>query len=177
VEENLISLLSGRAAPPRRRTVSQLKDTDDPEVESLSKVTRLPQEIVLPSEGQWKGFGRTTRLSLDSQQPTPQSQDGQSRRMLAILGDEMAKLWEDSMVQSLLKLSEIRLDEQPGFFLDQIQRLTREDYIPRPEDVLKARVTTIGPEEHIIVAESGSDSSKRWTIYDVGGCQSQRGRY
>lgn len=148
VEENLISLLSGRTAPPRRRTVSQLKDADDPEVESLSKVTRLPQEIVLPSEGQWKGFGRTTRLSLDSKQPTPQSQDGQVRRTLATFGDEMVKLWEDSMVQSLLKLAELRLDEQPGLyvclqfslyficnsdsFLDQIQRLTREDYIPRP---------------------------------------------
>lgn len=44
------------------------------------------------------------------------------------------------------------------------------------EDVLKARVTTIGSEEHIIVAESGSDSSKRWTIYDIGGSRSQRGK-
>ncbi len=44
-----------------------------------------------------------------------------------------------------------------------------------PEDVLKARVTTIGPEEHIIRAEGGSESSKKWTIYDVGGSRSQRG--
>ena len=44
-----------------------------------------------------------------------------------------------------------------------------------PEDVLKARVTTIGPEEHVIRAESGSERSKKWTIYDVGGSRSQRG--
>jgi guanine nucleotide-binding protein subunit alpha len=180
VEDNLISLLSGRAAPPRRRTLSQLKNIVDPEVESLPKATKLPQELVFPSEGRWKeGFSRPARLSLDSQHPgailsVNQSKDGQSLRILAALGDEIMRLWEDSTVQSLLKSAEIRLDEQPGFFLDQIGRLTQEDYVPPPEDVLKARITTIGPEEHVIVTENGSNSSERWTIYDVGGSQSQR---
>lgn len=43
------------------------------------------------------------------------------------------------------------------------------------EDVLKARVITTGPEEHVIRAEAASENSKEWTIYDVGGCRSQRG--
>jgi len=158
--------------------VSQMKDTGDPEVEP-SKATKLPQEIVFPSKDRWKQVFAPTRLPLDSQQAgvvssVNQSQDGQSRRILAALSDEMVKLWEDSKVQALLKSAEIKLEEQPGFFLDQIERLTRENYVPRPEDVLKARVTTIGPEEHIVVAEGGPDASKRWTIYDVGGSQSQR---
>jgi len=175
VEENLILLLSGRIAPPRKRTLSQAKDSDAPDSESSQKASRLPPELVFPSEGRWKAsFGRP-RLSLDSGvSSVNQSKDGQSRRIMASLGDEIVKLWEDPTVQTLLRLAEIRLDEQPGFFLDQILRLTREDYVPLPEDVLKARVTTIGPEEHIIIPESGPDSSKRWTIYDVGGCQSQR---
>ena len=96
-----------------------MRDTEASEAESLSKTQRLPQEIVFPSEGRWKeGFNRP-RLSLDSQRPgavssVNQSQDGQSRRILAALGDEMVKLWEDPTVQSLLKLAEIKLDEQPG---------------------------------------------------------------
>jgi hypothetical protein len=45
------------------------------------------------------------------------------------------------------------------------------------DDVLKARVTTIGPEEHTIIAESGSQKAKQWTIYDVGGSQGQRGAH
>jgi guanine nucleotide-binding protein subunit alpha len=123
VEDNLISLLSGRAAPPRRRTLSQLKNIVDPEVESLPKATKLPQELVFPSEGRWKeGFSRPARLSLDSQHPgailsVNQSKDGQSLRILAALGDEIMRLWEDSTVQSLLKSAEIRLDEQPGLYV------------------------------------------------------------
>jgi len=94
-----------------------VKDTEASEADSKSQ--RLPQEIVFPSEGRWKeGFNRP-RLSLDSQRPgsvssVNQSQDGQSRRILASLGDAMVKLWEDPTVQSLLKLAEIKLDEQPG---------------------------------------------------------------
>lgn len=44
-------------------------------------------------------------------------------------------------------------------------------------DVLKARVATIGPEEHTIIAESGSQKAKQWTLYDVGGSRGQRGAY
>jgi guanine nucleotide-binding protein subunit alpha len=42
------------------------------------------------------------------------------------------------------------------------------------DDVLKARVTTMGPEEHVIRDERDPDA-KEWTIYDVGGSRSQRG--
>ena len=42
---------------------------------------------------------------------------------------------------------------------------------------MKARVSTIGPEEHIIVPENPSDASaKEWVVYDVGGSRSQRGK-
>lgn len=155
VEENLILILSGRAAPPRRRTTSQTQDRDDPEDECPSNASRLPPEIVFPSKSRWKGGFGLTRLFLDSQQPgsvssVNQSLYGQSRRILATLGDEIVKFWNDPTVQSLLKLAEIRLDEQPGLyvcssslmidlsfnynfsFLDHIPRITREDYVPRP---------------------------------------------
>jgi len=80
-------------------------------------------------------------------------------------------------------------------FLDHAIRVTRENYKPRPgvclrlsqylkfvcwlpstsDDVLRARVTTIGPEEHTIAAEGFNGSGKQWTIYDVGGSRNQRG--
>lgn len=41
---------------------------------------------------------------------------------------------------------------------------------------MKARVTTTGPEAHVIYDEKEIDSNAReWTIYDVGGSRSQRG--
>jgi len=86
----------------------------------------------------------------------------------------MAALWKDNTVQEILKSSDIALEEQPGFFLNQAVRVTREDFVPRPDDVLIARVTTIGPEQHTIIAEKGSEKAKHWTIYDVGGARGQR---
>jgi len=90
------------------------------------------------------------------------------------LGEDIATLWKDRSVQQSLKAAEIALQEQPGFFLEQAARVTHENYRPRPDDILKARVTTTGPEEHIIIAESGLEKAKHWTIYDVGGARSQR---
>lgn len=83
-------------------------------------------------------------------------------------------------------------------FLDDVSRVTAEKYRPTAgeffpclivcptdtlltpfvpwlaADVLKARVTTVGPEEHVIRDEKDPDA-KEWTIYDVGGSRSQRG--
>jgi len=148
---------------------------------SISRA-KVPQEIAFPSGGRWK---QTFSLSLSrrsqesssssSTRSADLSKDGHTRRILAALGDDIAALWSDATVQASLQKAEIALEEQPGFFLDQVSRITQEDYKPRPDDILKARVTTIGPEEHKIVAESGPDNSKVWTIYDVGGSRSQRG--
>ncbi|EAU82769.1 hypothetical protein CC1G_10888 [Coprinopsis cinerea okayama7 len=103
------------------------------------------------------------------------SEFGQASRILAACGEDIVKLWNDPGVQQILKAADIALDEQPGFFLDQAARITEESYRPLPEDVLKARVTTVGPEEHVIHCENVADSSaKEWVIYDVGGSRSQR---
>lgn len=46
---------------------------------------------------------------------------------------------------------------------------------PVLDDVLRARLTTPGPEAHTILAEGFSGRGKQWTIYDVGGSRTQRG--
>ncbi|KAJ3513146.1 hypothetical protein NLJ89_g3115 [Agrocybe chaxingu] len=164
VEENLIKILSGRL-PPR--------SLDDPigRVNQAYNPAKAP-EVSIPSGSGWKqalSLKRRSEESQNTRSTAERSEDGQSRRILAALGDDIAALWRDPVVQQTLKAAEIALDEQPGFFLDQVQRITSEDYKPRPEDVLKARVTTIGPEEHQIIAENGPDNARYWTIYDVGG--------
>jgi len=116
VEENLIALLSGHtAAPPRRRSLSQIRDAEDPESEAGLKTSKMLQEIIFPSRGGWKQKFNPSRRSIESEQT--ETTDGQPRRILAELSDDMMKLWEDPSVQSLLKLAEIRLDEQPGLWV------------------------------------------------------------
>ncbi|KAF9530040.1 guanine nucleotide binding protein, alpha subunit [Crepidotus variabilis] len=177
VEEKLISLLSGRMVPARKgRSKRDSVDEDDVSVYSLpdsqKEPQKLPQEIAFPSNGGWKV--NFTSMMGRGQSPFEANEGDQATRILTTLTNDMVALWKDQSVQMLLKQAEIRLDEQPGFFLDQIKRIAHEAYVPQPDDILKARVTTFGPEEHTIVVESGPDSSKEWTIYDVGGSRSQR---
>jgi len=118
VEENLISLLSGRHAPTRRRSQSHLQDPEgdqENDPPSATKGLKSLQEVVFPSQGRWKEkFSSTRRRSEDSQLPAGVgSSDGHSR-ILTALTDEMVNLWEDQSVQTLLLSAEIRLDEQPG---------------------------------------------------------------
>ncbi|KAF8156718.1 guanine nucleotide binding protein, alpha subunit [Crassisporium funariophilum] len=178
VEENLINALAGRKPTPKSSVITDETAVMQQQPYNPARAT----EVSIPSGSGWKqAFSlqrrseeSTTSSSRSSTRTNELSEDGQNRRILAALGDDIAALWKDASVQQALKAAEIALEEQPGFFLDHVVRITREDYKPRPDDVLKARVTTIGPEEHTIIAESGNESAKQWTIYDVGGSRGQR---
>ncbi|KIM46923.1 hypothetical protein M413DRAFT_7609 [Hebeloma cylindrosporum] len=163
VEENLIAIISGR---------STSKSSDGSQSQSQYNPSKV--ELSVRSGSGWKQALSLVRESVESSESSTRSIDHESRRILAALGDDIANLWKDDHVQQSLKEAEIALQEQPGFFLDQAARVAQEDYRPSPDDVLKARVTTIGPEEHIIIPESGSQKAKQWTIYDVGGSRGQR---
>lgn len=66
----------------------------------------------------------------------------------------------------------------PGFcsFLDDLERITSLRYMPTDDDVLKARLKTVGVSEYKFEMEvtAGRDSGTEWRIVDVGGSRSQR---
>jgi hypothetical protein len=43
-----------------------------------------------------------------------------------------------------------------------------------PDDVLKARLKTMGVVEHTFLIPSGNNKGQSWRIYDVGGARNQR---
>ncbi|KAF8804723.1 G-alpha-domain-containing protein [Phlegmacium glaucopus] len=146
----------------------------------LAPLRRVEEDFVriLSSNG-WKRVITPHRRPEESTIPLREGrldepQDGPNRRVLVALGEDIAALWHDESLQQSLKSTGIDLEEQPGFFLDHAIRVTRENYKPRPDDVLRARVTTVGPETHIIATEGLSGRGKQWTIYDVGGSLNQR---
>lgn len=57
-----------------------------------------------------------------------------------------------------------------------LEQYTNQTY--SQDDVVRARVPTASPEEHIIMPEHyhGINKAKHWTVYDVGGTQSHRGK-
>ncbi|KAF8970479.1 guanine nucleotide binding protein, alpha subunit [Flammula alnicola] len=89
---------------------------------------------------------------------------------------DMMQLWNDEGVRDILRRRKIRLEEGSGFFLDDLERVTALKYMPSDDDVLKARLKTVGVSEYKFEMEvtAGRDSGTEWRIVDVGGSRSQR---
>lgn len=85
-------------------------------------------------------------------------------------------LWKDEEVRGVLAKRRVRMEESAGFYLNDVDRITKLRYIPTDEDVLRARLKTVGVVEHsFMVAQGGSNrESVEWRIYDVGGSRNQR---
>ncbi|KAF9804442.1 hypothetical protein IEO21_09402 [Rhodonia placenta] len=93
--------------------------------------------------------------------------------LVACRADLMA-LWRDNTARTVLKRRKIRLEESPGFFLDDLDRVTQPHYQPSDDDVLKARLKTVGVSEYRFEMEAGSEQGTQWRIIDVGGSRSQK---
>ncbi|PPQ87940.1 hypothetical protein CVT25_001125 [Psilocybe cyanescens] len=89
---------------------------------------------------------------------------------------DMIQLWNDEAIRDVLRRRKIRLEEASGFFLDDLERVTSLRYMPTDDDVLKARLKTVGVSEYKFEMEvsAGRDSGTEWRIVDVGGSRSQR---
>ncbi|KAG8977419.1 hypothetical protein FRC05_001817 [Tulasnella sp. 425] len=88
--------------------------------------------------------------------------------------DDMMRLWVSPAVRGILEREKINLSESSGFFLDDMDRITRRDYVPTNDDILNARLMTAGIVEHSFQINTGGDKAVEWRIYDVGGSRSQR---
>ncbi|KAH8116122.1 G-alpha-domain-containing protein [Phellopilus nigrolimitatus] len=86
-----------------------------------------------------------------------------ARQIIQVFGEDIDRLWRNT-----------DLEGQPGFFLNDALRVTALDYIPTTADILRARLSTTGVEEHRLILEAGAQAGKEWIIYDVGGFRSQR---
>lgn len=84
------------------------------------------------------------------------------------------QLWNDPIVRNELARKRLRLEESSGFYLDSLSRITDVRYIPDDDDVLKARLKTVGVVEHCFSLETGKQKGVDWKIYDVGGARNQR---
>ncbi|KAG8219356.1 guanine nucleotide binding protein, alpha subunit [Butyriboletus roseoflavus] len=85
----------------------------------------------------------------------------------------MLALWKDTSVKQRLRERGLRIEESSGFFLDEITRITALRYFPTDQDVLNARLKTMGVVEHTFSIPD-SQRSMDWKIYDVGGARNQR---
>jgi len=82
-------------------------------------------------------------------------------------------LWSEAAIKkTYAKRDEYQLAESVGYFLDNIERIAVESYVPTVDDVLQARARTIGVKE--ITFKSNNHS---WKLVDVGGQRNERKKW
>ncbi|KAF5385786.1 hypothetical protein D9615_002338 [Tricholomella constricta] len=158
------------------------------EATQLSPLTNLPYsaragnaatELALNSTTPWKAafnklIASTTRTSLESQD-IDFDDPKDPGLILNACKDDINALWTDPTIRQLLEVQKIRLQDFGGFFLDQLERVTSLKYVPTDDDILRARLKTIGVSEHRFTLKAGNMMSHDWRVFDVGGARSFRG--
>ncbi|KAJ7127886.1 guanine nucleotide binding protein, alpha subunit [Mycena epipterygia] len=96
--------------------------------------------------------------------------------VITSMRDEIDTLWSDAAVRELLEKKDISLRDAGGYFMDDILRVTAPDYVPTDSDILRARIKTMGVEEHFFEKETtpGTRGVKDFWIYDVPGSRGSR---
>ncbi|TRM64319.1 guanine nucleotide binding protein, alpha subunit [Schizophyllum amplum] len=94
-------------------------------------------------------------------------------RMLDICKEDIKTLWSHPVVKTLITKRKLKLDEWSEFFLKHISRVAAADYLPTIDDILHARVQTMGVAEHVFDVNIHG-KSVTWHLYDVGGARGQR---
>lgn len=141
--------------------------------------TRTRKEIAVNSTSQWKGaFSRvvanTIRSSMDSGMDIDFDDPNDPGIVLHACAEDMIRLWNDPTIKGMLKTRKIRLEDKAGFFLDSLDRVTTLRYVPSDDDILRARLKTLGVSEHRFKFKAGNMVAHDWKVYDVGGARSLR---
>jgi len=93
------------------------------------------------------------------------------------MNSEMAahikRVWAQPCIKEVYELrSNFQLPDSAAYFLDKVDEMGAEDYVPSQQDVLRSRVRTTGiVENEFIIDES------RFKMYDVGGQRNERKKW
>ncbi|KAJ4477383.1 guanine nucleotide-binding protein [Lentinula aciculospora] len=93
--------------------------------------------------------------------------------MLDVSKDDIRELWAHPTVKGLIARRRLKLDEWSEFFLRHITRVAASNYIPSTDDILHARIQTMGVAEHVFDVNIHGKSVS-WHLFDVGGARGQR---
>ncbi|CAG8569030.1 31745_t:CDS:2 [Racocetra persica] len=107
----------------------------------------------------------TVQAAIRDQQLDDNSQDLFMENINTVMA-----LWNDPAIkQCYNSASEIGLQDSAKYFLDNVERFGKDNYLPTDEDILQARIRTVGVAEHRFEI-----ADVVYRIFDVGGHRSQR---
>ncbi|OCH92544.1 G-alpha-domain-containing protein [Obba rivulosa] len=126
------------------------------------------QEFFIRSTQSWKADLAANGLAKKNRA----AQDREATEIVAGCADDMDAVWRDATVQEMLRRRGVRMELTGGFFLAEVARIATRDYEPSDDDIVRARLRTLGVQEYKIKFEKQNGSE--WYFYDVGGSRTQR---
>ncbi|KAK0200793.1 guanine nucleotide binding protein, alpha subunit [Desarmillaria ectypa] len=88
--------------------------------------------------------------------------------------EDMKAIWEDPVIREMLARRRDRIEDSPGFFLNDAERIAVRNYQPTDDDIIRARLRTLGVQEYRFIFDHGRTVGQEWRLYDVGGTRSSR---
>jgi len=118
------------------------------------------------------GASRSSFSSLSSE--TGREDRDPNAQVLQASAEDITELWHHPSVRAMLRRRRVlKLEDSAEFFLDDIDRIAAPYYLPSIDDILRARIQTLGVAEHVFEMNLGR-KSVTWRLYDVGGSRGQR---
>ncbi|KAF8589116.1 G-alpha-domain-containing protein [Ramaria rubella] len=149
----------------------------DNEVREPTRLASTPKlcEVSVNALSSWKSV--LSKL-VNGDSPEGQSIDVNEgdaiSQVISARRDDIRALWTDPEIRTLLSKRKLSIEDLPGFFLDDLDRISDPDYMPSDDDVLRARLKTVGVTEYSFTRETKNVIGSDWRIYDVGGSRTQR---
>lgn len=171
--------LKMRLAPLFQVEAALIRKILPPSQLGLSDTAALHEVCINPNAGWKDAFNRLltsagNRESCDSVDMIDWADPDDPGVILHACAEDMKRLWMDPIIKRLMEVEKMRPEEMAGFYLDDLDRVTSPRYVPTDDDVLRARIKTLGVSEHRFVVRSGTAMSHDWRVFDVGGHRSLR---
>ncbi|KAJ8507502.1 hypothetical protein ONZ45_g10126 [Pleurotus djamor] len=117
------------------------------------------QEFSINSNNGWKSvLVRTVRPGRPEVDHKKKDPEEDITEVIAGCRDDMKALWEDPLIRELLNRRKSRVEDSPGFFLNDVDRVAVRSYQPTDDDVVRARLRTLGVQEYKFVFDHGAFS-------------------
>jgi len=161
----------------RRLGAAAVEETNNP---GSGGVLPRPSEFAVRSRDGWRSALERFRIRPQDAHEDARAADARVRKAAEVTevvvgcAEDMKALWEDAAVQGMLRRKKIRMEEAPGFFLNDIERIATRNYEPSDDDVIRARLRTLGVQEYSFWVEQ---AGHEWLMYDVGGTRSSRAHW
>ncbi|KAF5366805.1 hypothetical protein D9758_006576 [Tetrapyrgos nigripes] len=175
VQTDLERRLGSTAVEPRSTDVTTAAPFGD------EQNRRVLQEFSINSSNGWKSALEKIKLMRNARAEATEGSlrkvrdvDDEIAEVIAGCRDDIKAIWEDSTVRELLSRSKMSLEDKAGFFLNDVDRIAATNYQPSDDDVIRARLRTLGVQEYKFIFENGRAAGQEWRLYDVGGTRSSK---